>query len=183
MKKSLLKTTAIALALTAFAFNAKADDNKRLNDGLFFQPYVGLGYVRTQADFKTIGGIDYSEIYANGYNSINIFAGTRIHKHLGFELGYSHSDSQNVTKNFTLWGAGWQGQTDTKLKAYTLDALGYFPLPKNNKIELIGLLGLGHYKADVKYTLTVGALSASDKASISKTALPFRSGNSIFYKR
>jgi len=176
MNKTLLKTTALALCLSAFSFQAKAE-NLRLNEGFFFQPYVGVGYTRANVDFGTSDGVDWSNHVPKDYNAFNIFAGSRIHKHLGFELGYTHSDEPSRTTT----GAGGSVNIKTKVKAYTFDALGYLPLPVNEKVELIGSIGVGEYKMDTNLRVNLVGLglgTASDRTN--ETALRLGLGAQYF---
>lgn len=126
MKKYLL----LAGVASIMSFNANAMEMK---------PYVGLDYVYSMIDADEIDGIGGVEEDLNAY-SIN--AGVRMHKNFGVEAFFQQTEE------------GEKKHGGVKLKdkyhAYGVDMIGYMPLGCDEKIELLGSLGLGYYDAEVK---------------------------------
>ena len=112
----------LAGVASIMSFNANAMEMK---------PYVGLDYVYSMIDADEIDGIGGVEEDLNAY-SIN--AGVRMHKNFGVEAFFQQTE---------------EGEKD-KYHAYGVDMIGYMPLGCDEKIELLGSLGLGYYDAEVK---------------------------------
>lgn len=121
----------------------------------FFKPYVGADYQYVVVNYDDIPGtaFNYGDIAEDTLHGANIHVGARVHKHLGFELGYLWTDSADKT----LPG----GSTSVEFSGFTLDAMGYAPL--TDKVELIGTVGVAHLKGEATGTVTgVGTASADE---------------------
>lgn len=157
----------IAAGATIYATSATAE-----NTEWFFKPYVGADIERLGVDYKASGGIDYSEIYEDSFMNYNLHVGARIHKHMGIELGYSKSSEENKDLgSTTVGGLGVAGDMDVKFSGFNFDVLGYYPLNKDETLELIGSAGLARWKADAKLNVTAGTTSDSFKDDTSDTML------------
>lgn len=113
------------------------------------------------------------------YHAVVPNIGVRIGNHFGLEAGYlrSSEESQNLTGTDFL--AGTSGKTETWIDGFHLDANGYIPVA--NKLEAIGSVGVGRYKAhtELSGTIVAGGLnlgSGSAKDDISDTALRLGAG-------
>ena len=129
MKKTLLLAGVAALV----SFNANAMEMK---------PYVGLDYVYSMFDFED-GDMD--KVVEDDLNAFAITAGAKMHKNFGLEAFYQQSKEESK-KTLGL-------KVKDKYKAYGVDAIGYLPLECEQKIELLGSLGVGYYDFDAKYKI------------------------------
>lgn len=177
MKSNLSKlilSTAIAGVMTS---TANAGSLKELN------PYIGIDYQRTTLDYNSnytkFGGgtsVDGNVILEDALNGFNVHAGIRPHKHVGFELGYFYNieESKSIANGSTV-GTGTVATanftTDVTTQGLTFDALGYLPIDKQERFELIGTAGLSITNAEVTFNVPgVGAGSADE------TEVGFRAG-------
>lgn len=135
MKRILLSTTIVLLASGAYAAPATQSQS---ND-FFFKPYVGADYDQVHVDYAH-GNDDVLEDNLNGGD---VHVGARIHKYLGFELGYLDTLKG---KDSNVLGTGVDSKTN--VKGGTFDALGYYPI--YDKVELIGTVGVSVLTADAK---------------------------------
>ena len=124
MKKYLL----LAGVASIMSFNANAMDME-------MKPYVGLDYVYSMADINE----DYID---EDLHAMAVSAGVRMHKNLGLEAFFQQTEEGK--KGTPL------GEVKDKYHAYGVDMIGYMPLGCDEKIELLGSLGLGYYDAEVK---------------------------------
>lgn len=85
--------------------------------------YTGAegGWLHSEEDFWTIAPL----------------VGLRVGKHFGLEASYTWSTSEDVA-------AG----VDTDVSTLALDAIGYLPISDDNRLELVGLVGVGRYDTD-----------------------------------
>lgn len=125
MKKYLL----LAGVASIMSFNANAMDME-------MKPYVGLDYVRSMVDINQ----DYAE---DDFNAYAISAGVKMHKNFGVEAFFQQTEEGKKTNPD---GA----KVKDKYHAYGLDLMGYMPLGCDEKIELLGSLGMGYYDAELK---------------------------------
>ena len=135
MKKTLL----LAGVASIFAFNAQALDIK---------PYVGLDYVYSDTELGSIwvAGERVDPYLESKFDSFAISAGAKVHKNFGLEAFYQQSLDEEKT-------VGFGQKTETSYNAYGVDAIGYLPLECEQKIELLGSLGVGYYDFDAKYKI------------------------------
>ena len=156
MKKVLL----LASVMSAMAFSAQAIEIK---------PYVGLDY-----NYSSIDVAKNSKNWGveDDYNSASIVAGAKMHKNFGLEAFYQRSLNESRSFQDTT-------KVTSRISGYGLDALGYLPLGCEQKVELIGGLGIGEYElkartyADSKkdygigYRMSAGAqYNINDKIAI-----------------
>ena len=126
MKKYLL----LAGVASIMSFNANAMDME-------MKPYVGLDYVYSMVDTS-----DLDEAIEEDLNAYAISAGVRMHKNFGVEAFFQQTE-EGEKKHGDL-------KVKDKYHAYGIDMIGYMPLGCDEKIELLGSLGLGYYDAEVK---------------------------------
>lgn len=115
--------------------------------GFFFKPYMGADYDYMHVSYKDGGG----DVLKSNLNGFDIHAGARVNKYLGFEGSYlwtANADKDNVL------GSGID--TSVNVRGFTLDALGYLPVTSDNKLELIGTVGVSRLKAEFSATGIVG---------------------------
>lgn len=124
MKKYLL----LAGVASIMSFNANAMDME-------MKPYVGLDYVRSMVDINQ----DYAE---DDFNAYAISAGVKMHKNFGVEAFFEQTDEGKKHHEGV--------EIKDKYHAYGLDLMGYMPLGCEEKVELVGSLGLGYYDAELK---------------------------------
>lgn len=184
-----MKTTISLLAiLTAMgASAAMAADNSPPFGNTTFRPYVGVEYnyigasIKNQAfdlDANTVN--DFSgKPYADSYHAIVPNIGVRIGNHFGLEAGYMRSTEEDKSLSGTDFLAGTTGKTETWIDGWHVDANGYVPLA--DKLEAIGSVGVGRYKAhtELSGTIVAGGLNlggGSAKDDISDTALRLGAG-------
>lgn len=139
-----------ALLPLLFATNAYASD-------FFFKPYAGADYQYTNINYSDNiqgTGINGSDILAESLHGANIHAGARIHKNLGFEVGYTWTG--DASKDNVL---GTGSNTKVNLSGGNFDALAYLPVDDKGHFELIATAGVTYLKADVTAN---GVLASSD---------------------
>lgn len=106
-----LKTALLcAAAVTIMSAPAKAEDN------FYFKPYVGAEYQHTIVDYASVDGISFDDVYEDNFNGGGIYLGARIHDHLGVEIGYNRTTSEDVNN---VLGTGVQARAG--LARYFLD--------------------------------------------------------------
>ncbi len=144
MKRTLL----LASIASIFAFNAQALDVK---------PYVGLDYVRSDMDLDVkLEGENVSRYLEDNLNAFAVSAGAKINNNFGLEAFYQQSEDGEKT-------VGFLEKTETNYKAYGVDFIGYLPLGCENKLELLGAIGIGQYDAEAKYKVAgLKALNLDD---------------------
>ena len=125
MKKYLL----LAGVASIMSFNANAMEME-------MKPYVGLDYVRSMVDINE----DYAE---DDFNAYAINAGVKMHKNFGVEAFFQQTEEGKKTAPGGI-------KVKDKYHAYGLDLMGYMPLGCEEKVELIGSLGMGYYDAELK---------------------------------
>jgi hypothetical protein len=140
------------LAASGFVPAMAADKAKPVtassaSSDFFFKPYVGADY-----QFSKYGNEDLSALFGAGVQTDdivdtnlhggNIHVGARVHKNLGFELGYFQTEKANKSN---VLGSGLD--TGIKITGGTLDALGYYPI--TNQVELIGTVGVSYAKGEL----------------------------------
>ncbi|MCP4393679.1 MAG: porin family protein [Alphaproteobacteria bacterium] len=133
--KSMVLGLAFLSCVGVYDANA-GSNNTNYSEGFFFQPYAGVGYTRIGASL----GNGLSDFFATDYNAVNPFVGARIHKNIGVELGYVSSASESKVNGAVT--------SDAEVSAFTFDVMGYYQMPQNEQVELIGLIGAGSYKSD-----------------------------------
>lgn len=92
-------------------------------------------------EFKPYAGIDYNYSRTHGVanlNSASVNVGTNYNKYFGTEVFYQFSDSDK------------KGSTETSLRAYGLDAYGYLPLGCEQKLSLLGTVGIANIDYKIK---------------------------------
>lgn len=137
MKKTLL----LAGVASIFAFNAQALDAK---------PYVGLDYVYSKADLAT-------DEFDDQWNAYAVSVGTKLNKNFGVEAFYQETD--DAEKSVAVPALSSVAKTEASYKAYGVDFIGYLPVDCNEKLELLGSVGLAQY--DVESKIRLGVLSES----------------------
>lgn len=128
MKKYLL----LAGVASIMSFNANAMEME-------MKPYVGLDYVYSMMDTDKLDGANVVDENLNAYA---ISAGMKMHKNFGVEAFFQQTEEGK--KHYK--GA----EVKDKYHAYGVDMIGYMPLGCDEKVELLGSLGLGYYDTEVK---------------------------------
>lgn len=174
-------TSLIAIAAACISTSAVAADDMNI------RPYIGMEYNYISASIKNVSTDldanstnDFSgKLNADNYHAIVPNIGARIGNHFGLELGYLHTTEESESLTGTDFLAGTTGKTDTRITGFHIDANGYYPVA--DKLEAIGSVGVGRYKAKTTLTgtivaggLALGSGSASDDES--DTALRLGAG-------
>ena len=141
-----MKRVLLALAVLVPSIASAADYSD-----FFFKPYVGADYQYTSVDFKNVPGTayNYGSVFADSFSGGDVHIGARVHKYLGFELGYS--DTLSESKSSIL---GTTASSSARIDAWTLDAMGYLPVGESQKFELIGDLGIARTEATGSVTVS-----------------------------
>lgn len=150
---TLLTTSIIAASSAAYAI-----DSYSLN------PYIGADYQYTYMNYtdESDGVID------DNFNGFNIYGGIRPYANIGLELGYFRNFEEDGIESGIPVYFNTQG--------VTLDALGYLPIDRNGRIELIGTVGVSY--AEAKVGLNFGG----SRVSVSEDEFGFRIGAGVEYK-
>lgn len=138
MRKTLL-LAGVACLISASAANAM--------DYNGFRPYVGLDYAYDDVDFKK-----EAKPINNDFSSGIISVGTKFNNYSSVEAFYQMAGEEKGRSD----NVPYKG----KFSAYGLDALGHMPLGCEQKVELLGSLGLGIYDINIKKD---GVKNSSDK--------------------
>lgn len=138
MKKTLL-LAGVACLISATAANAMDYKNIR--------PIIGLDYAYDNVDFKK-----ESKILNNDFNSGIISVGTRIGDYSSVEAFWQIAGEKKTNTDTAKYKA--------RFTAYGLDAYGHLPLGCEQKVELLGSLGLGIYDIAIKKD---GAKNTTDR--------------------
>lgn len=104
------------------------------------------------------------------YKELNVFIGRKINKYLGLEVGYELSNtkvqSKNIQNGSFLFGCklidtcpGFDSITNTirsrsKIEGFNISLMGLLPIAHEEKLNLIGSIGLCHLKSNTTFTLT-----------------------------
>ena len=112
--------------------------------------------------------LDGNTILEDSLDGLNIHVGNRFYKNLGVEFGYFRTKEESKSiANGTTVGSGIvtavDFSTDVKVQGIMLDGLGYLPLDKEGKFELIGTAGLSWSKAEFTATIPgTGSIDADE---------------------
>jgi opacity protein-like surface antigen len=162
------KRLSIALAATAMILSTSAYADTDL------KPYYGFDIQRTNIKYNDNvdgTGVDAGTILEDTLNGINIHAGIRPHKNVGFELGYflTSEESKSIATGASIGGgltSSADFNTKIRLSGFTIDSLGYLPIDKDEKFDLVGTAGLVYTKAELAANIPgVGSVS-SDESEI-----------------
>lgn len=97
------------------------------------KPYVGAGYTYTDVELNH----HFDAVAETDYHSAFIAAGVQPHQNWGLEMFYQASKEESKSIAGLV-------KNKTDFQAIGLDALGY--LPVHQRVNLIGSVGLGHYR-------------------------------------
>ncbi len=128
---------ALLFASAACVLTLSSTANAQQMFGNDIEPYVGLDYVYSRADFKS--GADLKKDYNSG--SVNV--GTRLGKYAGLEAYYQLSGSRSTRLADDV-------KAKSKFHSYGLDIFGYLPLGCEDKVDLLASVGAGNYNIKVK---------------------------------
>ena len=157
MKKTLL----LAGVASLFSLNAQATEIK---------PVIGLDYVYSNANFDDFYTDDGERLDAaeDMLQTLALSAGVKFNQYVGLEAFYQQSEKADKT---TYVEDDYYKAKDS-YKAYGLDIIGYLPVIP--QLDLIGSLGVGYYKVEVK------DLVGNEKI-IDKDKIAFRIGGGLQY--
>lgn len=162
--KNLILTTAL---LTAAAIPAHAQE-------ITLKPYVGLDLQRSIYSYKNMdlgsgASADGDKIFEDKIDGVNLHFGSRFHKYFGAELGYfrTREEDRNIGAGSSIESGtvlAADAKTKVQMQGVTVDALGYIPITKDEKLELIGTAGATWTKADIKLSQTGLGAESYDKS-------------------
>ncbi len=165
------KLLCTASVLAAFTIPAQAEEIKDLN------PYAGFDLQRTSYDYNSNYGIDGglaldgAALLEDSLNGANVHFGVRPYKNFGAEVGYfrTKEEGKSIASGSTV-GPGTIATadftTDVRVQGVTLDALGYLPLGPQERLELIGTVGLSWSKAEVELNVPGAGNGSTDESEI-----------------
>ncbi len=139
--------TVIVVAALVFAASFIAPAHAKNPAGWFFAPYVGADIERWNLNYDDpiVGGEISDAALDDKFNFYNFHAGARVHRHLGFELGYGFSSEET------------KGDYDLEFKGWNFDIMGYMPLDEEERFDLIITTGVARIKFEPEGpTVTVG---------------------------
>ena len=127
-------------------------------------PYIGLDYVYSKADFKSdkISAFDTRSLKDN-YNSGMVSMGIRPLEYMSLEAFFQQSAEQKGDKIVEASGA--QHKIKSEFYAYGIDAYGYMPIGCSG-FSLLGTVGVANYNFKIK----------SNDGSVDKQKLGYRAG-------
>lgn len=137
MKTLTLATLAAATLLGATAAHAQQE------------PDLGF-YGAVDAQYHTVDYNGVGSALENNHEGLNFALGIRPTKHFGVEVGYF--DSTAETRNGIR----------TEFSGLALDAIGYLPVLKSEKLELMGSVGVVRQRGEVS------ALGVADREKETK---------------
>jgi len=127
-------------------------------------PYVGLDYVYSKADFKNDRLSAYStDSLKDDYNSAMISMGIRPLEYMSLEAFFQQSGERKGDNIVDANGASHKVKSE--FYAYGLDAYGYMPIGCDG-FSLLGTVGLANYNVKIK----------SSDGSVDKQKLGYRAG-------
>lgn len=173
-----IKPSLLALASLSIAASANATDLKQLN------PYIGVDLQHTAYEFSDTSSTSASPdlLLEDALNGFNIHAGVRPYKNLGVEVGFFNNleETKSIASGSAVGGgltAATDFSTDISSFGFTADVIGYLPIDKKERFELIGTTGVSWTKAEITLNVpTVGNASESD------SEFGFRIGGGAQYK-
>ncbi|MBE6453219.1 MAG: hypothetical protein E7012_07025 [Alphaproteobacteria bacterium] len=135
---------------------------------------------------------EYYSANSNNFDSspniVNINAGFRPFRYLGFELFYQQSLSNKEVKYQEHYSGDYrysEGEYDIDYKTYGLDAIGFLPI--FSRMDLLATIGVAQYDIDGNVKLTAYRNNSSNEwrsnsksISDSKTALRYGAGFQIW---
>lgn len=151
------------------------------------RPYVGVEYNYIGADVSSYaedvngnGIADYSgKPFADRYHSLVPNVGVRIGRHFGLEAGYLRTSREEQSLTGTDFLAGLTGEVETRITGWHVDVNGYLPLA--DRLEAIGSVGVGRYKAESDLTLMAGGAPLGAGASFDDSDTALRLGAGLQY--
>lgn len=174
------KTLLLAGVACLFASQATAGD-------FFFKPYLGLDYVHSWTDVQSQYDADGTEIEINkdNMNAGAVSLGVKFHQNFALETFYQQSEK--AKKNLGVffiqdeYGRIYEDnmKTSVQYKAFGLDLIGSVPV--YGKLEFLGTIGTGYYKAKVKLKQTINEISATTTNSASEHKWGIRVGAGLQY--
>lgn len=138
------KTILAAAIMAIFSTPALAD----------IKPYVGVDLQRSKVSYPDNGDL----IAQNYLDGLNVYAGIRPWHNFGIEAGFFQTE--HASKNDVL---GLGINTSVRINGLTLDGMGYLPVSKDGKFELIGSAGIVNSKVDLALNGAGGALDSSER--------------------
>lgn len=142
--KMALLCAAFAVFMTA---SAKAQSDTAPQDPM---SYFGMEYQQITADYGISNGVDWADIYADKFTGIALYYGLRLDDTMGIEIGSSSTTKEQ--KDFPTGAV-----SKIQLRSISFDWLGYHLLKEENKLELIGSVGLARTTANVELTSSIVA--------------------------
>lgn len=157
MNKNATKA-AVPVSALLLSFSVAASN---LNTQFYLVPYLGVGAEWRHMEFKK----DYGKnVTKSNYPQGNIYAGVKLNENLAFEAGYEQSTT--LKRNTTLPGVTTvfgislpailgvnQYNIKTKIHGFHVNAVGFLPISKKYRLELIGSVGVARSK--VKMSLDI----------------------------
>lgn len=136
-----LLTTALSASVLLAATAAHAGPAETLPQGFFFLPTLGVDYQYTQTDYQgnfKASPASKDSVLEDSIHGGNLHAGARIHKYVGYEIGYSLSDDAEKSV-----GAS---KSTANVRGWNADLMGYIPVGGNT--ELIATAGVSRLRGE-----------------------------------
>ncbi len=134
-----------------------------------FDPYIGIdiGYMKVDYPDETN---PYSDYIPDSFKVFDLSVGARLHRHLGFELGFFKTLEEEKGYQARILGTDITGKVGTQYYGYYADLIGYVPIGNSDGedtgFEFLGSLGIGriHAKAKVEAGPDLPIFGTSSKA-------------------
>jgi opacity protein-like surface antigen len=166
MNKTILASAVAVAGLTVAGVSFAAAAPAPMMTGMTNPWSVGVGvnYSAVQSDKATVSNSDYVKLNSRGWGG-NIFAGYRINKYFGTELGldmlgsnkYKYVDASDSTKN---------DSDAVKLQdQWNLHFVGQAFLPVNNWFSPYVFAGVGYINSELKVATTTTTTTKDNQAA------------------
>lgn len=153
MKNRILAVATFAAILTATAAQASE-----------FKPYIGMDISGVRVDYESVNGISGDELFADSAVAVNPYIGVDLHKNFAVELGYFQTGSEKKNVSGILLGGQPLESTEMRVKGFHIDAVGKHAV--NDKLNLLGSLGIARIQADTKATVAGVTESFDDNDTV-----------------
>lgn len=109
------------------------------------KPYIGLDAGIVNAQYGSISGVNLDAIAEERFKVLNPYVGVELNDKLALELGYFRTSEEDKDLGTVT--------TSIRFSGIHLDAVG--SLPVNDKLDVLGTVGLAHVKAEIGASGTV----------------------------
>lgn len=122
----------------------------------YLRPYIGLDYSFNQVDWGNDEGVSLDNYYEDKFHAGSVSLGMRFHDNFALEAYYKRSAEAKKTTLGIL-------TTKLTLQSFGIDAVIHSPrLGYDNRVELIGSVGVAYYELKAKISVLGDEESGKD---------------------